>query len=403
MPLPFRTRPCLPDNRRVAMRRADHLERRFRSNDKYHQDYKAFMEGMLERGDAEKIPLDELDHKPSWYIPHYGIYHPNKPVKIRVVFDCRAKCQGTSLNDHLLKGPDLTNGLTGVLIRFREERVAFMCDVEKMFHQFRVDTQDRNYLRFLWMGEDYRMRVHLFGASSSPACANYGLKQIANDSPGAAHFVRRNFYVDDRLTSVDSIDKAKNLITQTREMCAKGNLRVHKFVSNSIKVLESVPCSERATDLKDLDLSLEYMYMHVERALGIQWCVESDCFQFRLTLKDRPCTRRGILSTVASIYDPLGFLAPFVLTGKQILQAMCIEHAEWDQPIGDELRWEKWKGELRELVNLKIPRCTLPEQFGTVNKRELHHFSDASTSGYGQCTYLRLIDDAHGPPPLGAN
>ena len=76
---------------------------------------------------------------------------------------------------------------------------------------------------------------------------------------------------------------------------------------------------------------------------------------------------------------------------------MCIEHAEWDQPIGDELRprWEKWKGELRELVNLKIPRCTLPEQFGAVNKRELHHFSDASTTGYGQCTYLRLIDDAH--------
>ena len=223
MPLPFRTRPCLPDNRRVAMRRADHVERRFRSNDKYHQDYKAFMEGMLERGDAEKIPLDELGHKPSWYIPHHGIYHPNKPDKIRVIFDCRAKCQGTSLNDHLLKGPDLTNGLTGVSIRFREERVAFMCDVEKMFHQFRVDTQDRNYLRFLWMGEDYRMRVHLFGASSSPACANYGLKQIANDSPGATHFVRRNFYVDDRLKSVDSIDKAKNLITQTREMCA--NLR----------------------------------------------------------------------------------------------------------------------------------------------------------------------------------
>ena len=399
MPLPFRTRPCLPDNRRVAMRRAEHLERRFRSNYTYHQDYKAFMEEMLERGDAEKIPLDELDHKPSWYIPHHGIYHPNKPDKIRVVFDCSAKCQGTSLNDHLLQGPDMTNGLTGVLIRFREERVAFMCDVEKMFHQFRVDTQDRNYLRFLWMGEDYRMTVHLFGASSSPACANYGLKQIANDygkdSSGAAHFVRRNFYVDDGLTSVDSIDKAKTLIRQTREMCAKGNLRVHKFVSNSIEVLESVPCSKRATDLKDLDLSLEYM--PVERALGIQWCVESDCFQFRLTLKDRPCTRRGILSTVASIYDPLGFLAPFVLIGKQILQTMCMEHAEWDQPIGDELRprWEKWKGELCELLNLKISRCILPDQFGTVEQRELHHFSDASTTGYGQCTYLRLIDDAH--------
>ena len=230
----------------------------------------------------EKIPLDELDHKPSWYIPHHGIYHPNKPDKIRVVFDCSAKCQGESLNAHLLQGPDLTNSLTGVLIRFREKRVAFMCDVENMFHQFRVDTQDRNYLRFLWMGEDYRMTVHLFGASSSPACPDYGLKQIANDygqdSSGAAHFVGRNFYVDDGLTSVDSIEKAKTLIKQTREMCARGNLRVHKFVSNSIEVLESVPSSERATDLKDLDPSLEYM--PVERAPGIQWCVED----YRMTV-----------------------------------------------------------------------------------------------------------------------
>lgn len=50
-----------------------------------------------------------------WYIHHQGIYHPTKPNKIRVVFDCSAKYDGTALNDHLLAGQDLTNGLTGVL------------------------------------------------------------------------------------------------------------------------------------------------------------------------------------------------------------------------------------------------------------------------------------------------
>ena len=143
MPLPFRTRPCLPDNRHVAMRRAE----RFLTNDKYHQ--------------------------------------------------------------------------------------------------------------------HYRTTGHLFGASSSPACANYGQKQIGNDygkdSPDTAHFVRRSFYVDDRLTSVDNIDKAKILIKQTRKMCAKGNPRVQQFMSNSIEVLESVPGSERAKNINDLDVFLEYM------------------------------------------------------------------------------------------------------------------------------------------------
>ena len=58
--------------------------------------------------------------------------HPKKPEKIRVVFDCAAKYQGTSLNDQTLQGPDHTNSLTGVLIRFREEQIALMADIEAM-------------------------------------------------------------------------------------------------------------------------------------------------------------------------------------------------------------------------------------------------------------------------------
>ena len=202
------------------------------------------------------------------------MYHPKKPNKIRVVFDCSAKCQGTSLNDLLLQGPNLTNGLIGVLVRFRQERIALMCDVEMIFHQFRVDEKDRNYLRFLWMEEGYRMKVHLFGATSSPGCTNYGLKQIAKDyeedSPEVANFIRKNFYVNDGLTSVDSFKSAKKLIKEARDMCAKGNLRLHKFISNSREVMEMIPCSERANDLKDIDLSFDDL--PIERALGIQWC-----------------------------------------------------------------------------------------------------------------------------------
>ena len=116
------------------------------------------------------------------------MYHKKKPGKIRVVFDCSAVCVGQSLNQQLLQGPDLTNNLTGVLCRFRQEQIAFMCDIQAMFHQVKVDVEHRNLLRFLWWDDpemkrdpvEFRMTVHLFGATSSPGCANFALKTTAD-------------------------------------------------------------------------------------------------------------------------------------------------------------------------------------------------------------------------------
>ena len=68
------------------------------------------MQMMLEEGHAEKAPEW---YKRVWYVPHHGVYHPKKPEKLRVVFDCSADFQGHSLNHHLLQGPDLTNSLVG--------------------------------------------------------------------------------------------------------------------------------------------------------------------------------------------------------------------------------------------------------------------------------------------------
>jgi hypothetical protein len=158
-------------------------------------------------------------------------------------------------------------------------------------------------------------------------------------------------------------------------------------------VLDSIPSSERAENVTDLDLNFDDL--PIERALGIEWNVVSDSFQFRLVLSKKPFTRRGILSTVASVYDPLGCLSPFVLLGKQILQQMCKENTAWDEPLSEELKpkWEQWLIELSTLVNIKIARCIKPAEFGTVIHRELHHFSDASTKGYGQCSYLRIVNE----------
>ncbi|XP_006818039.1 uncharacterized protein LOC102808456 [Saccoglossus kowalevskii] len=146
------------------------------------------------------------------------------------------------------------------------------------------------------------MRVHLFGAVSSPGCANYGLKRIAKDNQqygsDVVYFVNRNFYVDDGLQSVESVSKAIKLIQGVRDLCAEGNLRLHKFVSNSRDTMELIPISEQAQGIKDLDLCSSDL--PVERALGVEWCGESDSFQFRPAIRNHSPTRCGILSTVAS-------------------------------------------------------------------------------------------------------
>jgi len=149
MPLPFKERPFLPDNHSMALIRLEHLKQKFLKDSKYKEDYVKFMNEVLSRGDAEEAPVLAQEEGVKWYIPHHGVYHPKKN-KIRVEFDCSARFKGTSLNDHLLSGPDLTNNLVGVLCGFRRYPYAIFCDVEKMFHQFIEHENDQDYLRFLW-------------------------------------------------------------------------------------------------------------------------------------------------------------------------------------------------------------------------------------------------------------
>lgn len=404
MPLPFKgERPSLPSNKPCADQRLMCLKRRLKRDHGYFSDYVNFMNDLISQGDAEKVPEQEMSKVPAWFIPHHGVYHPQKPGKIRIVFDCSAKFQNVSLNDHLLTGPELTNTLVGVLCRFRKGPIAIMCDVERMFHQFHVRPEDQDYLRFLWWENGdleapptmFRMKVHLFGAASSPGCANFGLQHLASMGKGkfsqdTIKFIQRNFYVDDGLASVSSETEAIRLIEEARELCGTGKLHLHKFISNSREVLRTIPEEECAQSVRDLDLGEPLM----ERVLGVQWCVSSDDFQFRITVKERAMTRRGVLATVASIYDPLGFVAPFILRGKQILQQLCQERAGWDEPLPENLRyqWEQWLQDLPNLSKARMARCYLPPTFENVRNYELHHFSDASVTGYGECSYLRAID-----------
>lgn len=201
--------------------------------------------------------------------------------------------------------------------------------------------------------------------------------------------VLHNFYVDDCLKSVSSEDEAVLLCRNLKAIYLKGGFRLTKWISNSRGVLAAIPEKEMPKELKDLDLDQDLL--PIERALGIQWCVESDQFKFRIAIQDKPPTRRNILSLVSSVYDPLGFLAPVVLPAKKTLQELCRLKLSWDDIIPDHFaqRWGEWIEDLQFLTDFGVDRCFKPAHFGEATTHaQLHHFCDASEEGYGTVTYL---------------
>ena len=153
LPLPLRNNNMsLPNNRKMVEKRLTHLKKRFQKDCKFYEDYNKFMEEITSKRYAREAKINSPDGR-TWYLPHHGVYDPHKPSKLRVVFNCSAKLNGRSINKELLPGPDLANKLVGVLAKFRENKVAFMADIEKMYFQIFVAEQHRSLLQFLWWKE----------------------------------------------------------------------------------------------------------------------------------------------------------------------------------------------------------------------------------------------------------
>ena len=152
------------------MKRLKSTRRTLDKNPVMKEQYFTFMQKIFDPDHAEIVPQENLrPEKLWWYLPHFGWYHPKKKDKIHVVFDAAAESNGVSLNKLLLSGPDLTNNLLGVLLRFCQDPVALVADIEQMFTLSRRNTetlygfsdtrtQDPNGVI-----TEYRRRVHIFG------------------------------------------------------------------------------------------------------------------------------------------------------------------------------------------------------------------------------------------------
>lgn len=191
-----------------------------------------------------------------------------------------------------------------------------------------------------------------------------------------------NFYVDDGLALLPTTQGAIDLVKGVQATLATAKLRLHKVVSNSAKVMEAFPAEDQAKDVRDLGLRSDTL--PVQQSLRVFWDLETDAFTFKVSLPEKPFTRRGVLSIVNSVYYPLGFLVPVMLEGRKILQQLVLMGEQraknktplvWDDPLPTAMmnRWTRWRDSLVELEHLSNPHCYHPKEFSTVTRAELQY------------------------------
>lgn len=387
----------------VSLKRWTVLEEKFRANPEFFQRYKTVITDLLLKKCSRKMTAEEAKKKTkkTRYLPHGPVINPNKPEKLRVVKDAASKAKGKSLNDFLVTGPDLLNCLVGILLRFKRGSVGIAADIEAMFHRVLACVEDRDCLRFLWKDDldaaepdVYQMNVHIFGAKCSPTCAEYALQRTAKDnqkdfSELAVNTVLRDFYVDDLISGESSPELAAKLANELIDLCKRGGFRLTKWTSNSREVLASLPPSELAA--KEVNLELDEL--PVERVLGMHWNTDRDQFIFRMIQKEAPSTKRGALTIVSSVFDPLGYEAPFILRAKLIIQQLWRLKIDWDEQMPEPIlsQWLQWLTELPEIANFAVPRRYAPDfNLFEAKRLEVHTFADASEVAMGVVSYLRI-------------
>ena len=273
-----------------------------------------------------------------------------------------------------------------------------MCDIAEMYLRIGIAAEDKPYHRFLWRGTDISRRPDIyefdrvvFGVNSSPFQAQFILqhhaKKFQNEFPVAAETILKSTYMDDSMDSVATEEQGIELQRQLSNLLTKAGMHARKWLSNSPKVLGEIQIHDRK-----FEVDLDREGLPAAKTLGVWWSADNDSFTFKENQPDESMlyTKRNFLRKIATLFDPIGLLAPYTVRAKLLLQEMWTAGLEWDEELSDPLinGARTWFGELTELTQLQIPRCLL-EKGKTVDTVTLHTFVDASENAYGAVTYAR--------------
>ena len=290
VPYPWKKYPnLLPDNKQLALKRLESMERRLKMKPEQAEAYEKQMKEMNEMNFSRQLTSEELrDYKgPVHYIPHHAILRPEKKsTPVRIVFNSSSVFQGHQLNDYWMKGPDLLNNLFGINLRFREREVALIGDISKMYHRILIPERDQDVHRFLWRNLEkdkepdvYVKTVLTFGDKPAPAMAQIALRKTAEESkevkPEAAKVLTENVYMDDICESVDTVEEAKKLADDIDIVLKNGGFQVKGWISNEELCKESQHEVESDT-IKILQNEAD------EKVLGIAWNRKSDTLSLKV-------------------------------------------------------------------------------------------------------------------------
>ena len=314
------------------------------------------IEDQLQAGIIEKVDKSKPVGKREFYMPHREVLRENaESTKLRIVYDAssRPTKECPSLNDCLEPGPPLQNLLWNVLIRNRFKPIALCGDIQQAFLQIKVRDLDRDALRFLWVNqqrqiEEFRFTRVVFGLVQSPFILLATLEKLLEDSEcqntEVIDEIRQALYVDDLVSGGCTENDVCKLKESVVEIFREGRFKLHKWHSNGRELKTDANSSELTYAKQTLGTS-----ENQAKILGLSWDKLEDKLCVTLGhLRTSKCTKRTILRSLASIFDPLGILSPVTLKGKIIFRKVCDAGVKWDEVVPREIEklWRDWENNL---------------------------------------------------------
>ena len=390
--------PMLPTNEKGSLARLSTLLKKMRCQPDLYQDYNAVIKDYPNQGIVERVACDTRPHGKVFYIPHKAVVREQaESTKLRVVFDASARedSRSPSLNDCLETGPSLQNLLWNVVVRNRMKPIALAGDIKKAFLQVRIQEQDKDAPRFHWVKgiqtegvETLRFSRVIFGLTQSPFLLGGTIEQhlasYGNQARELIEEIRRSLYVDDLISGGYNSDEVRHFKIKATEIFGEAGFQLHKWHSND-KQLES-------DDVDETDSEQSYAKQQLgvrpeeTKLLGLHWNKTSDTIAVPFPAKLGDVTKRGVLQTLASIYDPLGILSPITLQGKLLFRELCDRGLTWDHQLPEDLgsRWLQFCGNLPTKMEMNRSLCVYREEIHSI---ELHAFGDAREKGISAVVY----------------
>ncbi|CAG7724746.1 unnamed protein product [Allacma fusca] len=268
-----------------------------------------------------------------------------------------------------------------------------------MYRQILVHPEDTPYQRILWRESqdnpilDFELLTVTYGTSSAPYLATRTLQQLAQDEksghPIASQVLMNDFYVDDLLSGARTPDEAIHLKRDLTQLLNRGGFNIRKWASNDNTVVMS-NFDEDNQETTPVTFGTDDHVM----TLGLRWLPVTDVFTFKVKVpKKKFPTKRHILSEIAKVYDPLGWLTPTTIKAKILLQSLWKLKLSWDDFVPEKIEreWFNYQQQLSSLEKVRIPRCC---DLKGESHFELHGFCDSSESAYAAVVYVRTLENS---------